>query len=77
MKSDIKPQMLGRLSLLSMKNTIKIEKQKKILTLHHIVIQMVDDPNREEDNDDHNGKKGNENTNIPIGPFFAPDIEKK
>jgi hypothetical protein len=43
----------------------------------HIVIQVVDNPNREENNDEDNGNSRNEHAQIPKRPFFVPDIDKK
>lgn len=43
----------------------------------HIVIQMINDPDREENNDDDYGNSRNKNTYIPKSVFFMPNIDEK
>lgn len=37
---------------------------------------MVHDPDREDDNDENDGKGGKKNNKIPAGAFITPDIQK-
>jgi hypothetical protein len=36
--------------------------QRRMMLWHHIVVEMVHDPDREKDDDDNDGKGGNKNT---------------
>ena len=50
---------------------------KKIgLLVHHVIVQMVHDPERaaQDDQDDRNG--GEKDEQVPARPCFAPDIEE-
>lgn len=43
----------------------------------HIVIQMINNPDREENHDENDRGGGNKHTYIPEGAFFTPNINEK
>jgi hypothetical protein len=46
------------------------------MVCHHIVIQVIYDPDREDNNDDDHGNREDENNQIPTRPFFTKNIQK-
>ena len=47
-----------------------------LMVSHHIVIQMIHNPDRKDNDDNDHGNRGDKNNQIPTRPFFTKNIQK-
>ncbi len=44
---------------------------------HHVVVEVVHDPDGENDNDENDGNGGCEDHQVPAGAFLSQDVQEK